>query len=98
MISTDLDGPRLAELFIAELVGRNLGPLGSIDVEGVDHPAVSIDGGERYLVTIDGDSLAAVRVAESAVHVERLPAGPTVRIEDGTAVKRGVDVLAEWVG
>lgn len=97
MISTDLDGPRLAELFLAELVGRSLGPLGAIDVEDVDRPVVSVDPGERYLVTSGGDSLAVIRVDESAVHVERQPTGPTVRIEDGAAVKRGVDELAGWV-
>lgn len=99
MIATDLDGPRLGELLLGELVGRSLGTLESVSVSGVDHPAGgSCAVGERYDVTADGERLAMVAIDEAAVRIRREPDGPVLRVEDGARVKAAVDVIAAWVG
>lgn len=98
MIATDLKGVRLAELLIAELVGRDAGPLESITVPGVSGPTgVTGEVGETYDIAIDDRVVAILTVQETAVRIDREPGGPTIRIEDGATVKAGVDAIAAWV-
>ncbi len=89
----DLGGARLAELFIAEVVGRELGRLGGLVVSGIDHPArFTCAIGERYEVVRDGELLAQLAVEETGIVIELID-GPSIRIEDGMTVKTGLDEL-----
>lgn len=98
MTRGDLGGSRLAELLIAELVGRDLGPLSAIEVPGLDHPTlVQCEVGDEYDLEIDGRLAGRVTVVSAAVEVRRTPGGPTVRVEEGATVKAAVDVVAGWV-
>ncbi|MFW6448589.1 MAG: hypothetical protein ACOC0X_03490 [Halobacteriota archaeon] len=94
---SDATGPRLAELLLAEFVGRTLGPLETLRVAGLDDPAgfaCAVD--EAYTLEAAGDRLATVAVRSHAVEVTREPDGPTLRVEDGARLKSAVDEVATW--
>lgn len=89
-----LDGPRLTELLLAEVVGRDLGPLGRLTVDGLDHPArFACSVGDRYDLLADGRPYASAHVTDDALVIAFESDGSRVRIEDGDAVKAGVDLL-----
>lgn len=93
MIQDDLPGPRLGELLLAELVGRELGPLGSLTVAGLDHPAgFTCSAGETYRVLADGDEVAQVVVGEDAI-VLTFEDDRRLRVERGASIKDALDVL-----
>ncbi|MFP4589871.1 MAG: hypothetical protein ACLFMX_06785 [Halobacteriales archaeon] len=90
-------GPRLAELLLAELVGRDLGPLAAVRVDGLDHPAhFACAAGETYAVEAGGIALATVAVRPEAVEIASEPDGPTVRFESGDRIKAALDEIATW--
>ncbi len=96
MIATDLSGPRLAELLLAELDGRDLGPLQRISIpESDDAARVQIEGGETYRVDMDGREVATIEVGKSAVHVRTT--NGRFRIETGPQVKAAVDEVVRQV-
>lgn len=93
----DLDGPRVGELFLAEVVGRGLGPLGRLHVEELDHPAhFSCAVGDRYAIERDGSLEATVTIESKGIIVQRHD-GSRIRIEDGLTVKTGLDELVGWL-
>lgn len=96
MIATDLSGPRLAELLLAELDGRDLGALKRISIPEIDNASrVQIERGETYRVEADSREMATIEVGVSAVYVETDHG--RFRIETGPQVKAAVDEVARHV-
>lgn len=75
------DGRRLAELLSSEIHGRDSGSLGRLSVTDAD-PDVAPDefGAFAYAVSLDGD-----RIAEVAVHPDRIHAAFRVGVETAAA-------------
>lgn len=94
MIEADLSGDRIAELLLAEVVGRELGPLGRLSVGGLDAPAqFTCTVGESYDL-IDGQTpLATLSVQEDAVIIVFCEGDEQIRIDDGPAIKPAIDEL-----
>lgn len=98
MIDDALDGPRLAELFLAEIVGRDLGPLGHLAVDGLEHPArFACEAGEAYTITSEGDPVATVTITAEAVIVDTLGEPQRLKITRGGEVKSTLDELLRSV-
>lgn len=94
MTDDPLDGPRIAEVLLGELVGRSLGALAPLDVEDLDRPdgfACAVD--ESYTVTADGVPAATLVVHDAHVEVSLVEATRRLRIERGGSIKPALDEL-----
>lgn len=94
MIRARPDGPRLGELFLAEVVGRELGPLGRVAVAGLDRPTgFTCQAGDRYDVEVDGVVAATVAIDPGGVELTLVERGSRIRFERGETVKAALDAL-----
>lgn len=92
MIDAVLNGPRIAELVIAEIGGRDLGPLESLGIEGVEQPTRHhCEVGDTYTVARDGTPVARFVVEEDALVVT--VDDSRFAIVSALAVKPGIDEL-----
>ena len=92
MTTGSADGPRIGELFLAEIVGRELGFLGRLSVDGIDHPSrFTSDLGDRYDVLADGAHFATVDIGDDAIDItlDRR----RIRVENEAAIKQAIDEL-----
>lgn len=91
-----IDGPRVAELLVAELVGRDLGPLARFDVTGIDHPArFTCAEGDRFAIAVDGTNVATLTVDAEGAEVRIRTTDSRFRVEAGSTVKPAIDELVQ---
>lgn len=96
MIDDTLDGPRIAELFLAEIVGRDYGSLSELSATGLDDPvAFSCEVGERYEINRDGVTVAEVAIMPDAVEISGFDEGGLITIDGGSAIKPALEELLE---
>lgn len=94
MTGDALGGPRIAEVLLAEVVGRDLGPLADLGVEGLEHPArFSCEADETYTITHRGEPAAAVSVGAESVAIELVGEESIIRVAGGGGVKPALDEL-----
>lgn len=98
MTDDPIDGPRLGELFLAEIIGRSLGGLGTLSVDGLDHPArFTCAVGETYELVRDEEVLGRVFIETESARLEFDDGDVPITIDTGGAVKSAVDALCRRV-
>lgn len=96
MIDDTLDGPRIAELFLAEIVGRDYGSLSELSVTGLDDPvSFSCEVGERYEINRDDEAVAEASILPDAVEISGFDEGGRITIDGGSAIKPALEELLE---
>lgn len=97
MIDDDLDGPRIGELFLAEVVGREYASLGSLSVSDLSDPVTfSCEIGDTYDIIADDEKIAEVIVEETLIEIDVVGGGRIV-VDGGGAIKPVLDELLELV-
>lgn len=93
MIDDDLAGPRIGELFLAEIVGRGTEGLDTFTVEGLDDPvAFSCECGQQYTITRNGTTIADVTITAETIEIGVVDEG-TITVESGGEIQPAVDKL-----
>ncbi len=99
MTADAMGSPRLAEVFLAELIGRDLGPFETIGVAGLEHPAgFTCEIGSTHEITESDEVVATLSVEETAVEIIGINGERQIRIDDGGSIKPALDALLQQLG